>query len=168
MIDIHMLAGAPPASDLLWHDVLVAAAPHIIWACVLTGFAIWLGPKIVPSFMRRIRKIGYRGLEIELTGEIRESAIERAQPVSARQTSRIVHRLTASARLLESAHILWVDDEPENNRREVEILEELGAKIVLARTTAEARSFVENSRFDVLIPTAAESDSGGIPIFGEQ
>lgn len=56
------------------------------------------------------------------------------------------------------AHILWVDDRPQNNVYERQSLEALGAQFVVTTSTDEALKIVRQQHFDVII-----SDMGRPP-----
>ena len=47
--------------------------------------------------------------------------------------------------------ILWVDDIPINNVYEANIMKQIGASIVTARSTSEANAFIERTKFDLVI-----------------
>ncbi len=69
---------------------------------------------------------------------------------------------------LSQARILWVDDEPFNNRYVILALEALGTRITNAISTDEAIFFLSNAKFDVVISDMCRqrprSRCGEIPI----
>ena len=65
----------------------------------------------------------------------------------------VVQRLHEQAAVLARAHILWVDDHPENNASIVELLSNYGVDVEVALTNAEALAQLTRhpKRYDVLI-----------------
>ncbi len=57
------------------------------------------------------------------------------------------------------AAVLWVDDRPENNRREIEILEVLGIRSTLAHTTDAALKHLSDPKFDMLLSDITRNGS---------
>ena len=56
--------------------------------------------------------------------------------------------------------ILWVDDNPINNSYEASVLKQLGASIVTARSTAEAKALFLQGRFDLVISDIVRVEAG--------
>ena len=76
---------------------------------------------------------------------------------------RASRRLAANAALVTGARILWVDDEPANNRIEARIFETAGARVIMVASTDAADHEVARSRFDLVISDIArgsEPDAG--------
>jgi CheY-like chemotaxis protein len=67
-------------------------------------------------------------------------------------------RDSAMAAGINHSHILWVDDHPENNEFISLALTNLGAQVVIAKTTAEALSKLASQRFDVIISDFKRND----------
>ena len=76
----------------------------------------------------------------------------------AREIASVVSRVAATPRPLAGAHVLWVDDRPENNIYERQALEALGLRFTLSRSTEDALDQVRSQSFDVII-----SDMGRPP-----
>lgn len=53
--------------------------------------------------------------------------------------------------VIQGARILWVDDEPQNNRQLVKFLLSLGANVDLARDTEEALKLLRRHQYDVVV-----------------
>jgi CheY-like chemotaxis protein len=77
------------------------------------------------------------------------------------------------ARLVESvvkgACVLWVDDQPRNNRSECRLLQILGAEVKQVRSTPEAISELSRTRFDLLLSDIARDDmpDAGLRMLGQ-
>jgi CheY-like chemotaxis protein len=56
--------------------------------------------------------------------------------------------------------VLWVDDQPDNNREARATLEQRGIEVLLCQTTAEALSLLKNEPFDVLITDQRRDEDG--------
>jgi len=64
---------------------------------------------------------------------------------------------------LTGARVLWVDDEPANNRSERRLLQAFGAEVMQVQSTAEALGQLSWGRFDLLLSDIARngvSDAG--------
>jgi CheY-like chemotaxis protein len=60
----------------------------------------------------------------------------------------------------DGAHVLWVDDNPDNNTLDVRRLESLGAKVWLAADAREAEQILNGTRIDLLISDVARGWDG--------
>jgi CheY-like chemotaxis protein len=60
---------------------------------------------------------------------------------------------------IRGALVLWVDDHPEHNKLEVEILGDLGIRFVTALSTAEAMERLERDRYDLVISNVGRNES---------
>lgn len=65
-----------------------------------------------------------------------------------------------------STHVLWVDDTPENNLREIDALELIGVKVDTVRSNAEAESAVRRKDYSLIISDIGrrrpEPDNAGL------
>lgn len=77
---------------------------------------------------------------------------------AARSGSSGLRRAELVASVLRGARILWVDDHPENNAWERELLRSLGVVIVLVENTRSALACLETESFDVLISDIRRDD----------
>lgn len=74
----------------------------------------------------------------------RSSALRRAQ---------LVHRV------LKGAHVLWVDDQPENNAYECRILQALGISVARSTSTKGALAKAQTGKYDVILSDIKRSHS---------
>jgi CheY-like chemotaxis protein len=90
------------------------------------------------------------------------NAVEKAaeknimKPLGINERSLISKRAQRTADVLQGAHILWVDDHPENNTIERNILDSFGISVDIARSTKEAVSMLtkkndSGQRYEVII-----------------
>jgi CheY-like chemotaxis protein len=68
-------------------------------------------------------------------------------------------RAVATAKQL-PRRLLWVDDEPENNRYHIAFLRRRGVQVVTATSTAEAIEQLQRSAFDIVISDTTRTESG--------
>jgi CheY-like chemotaxis protein len=61
---------------------------------------------------------------------------------------------------LQGAKVLWVDDNPDNNSYERSLLEQLGVRFVLAKSTDEAVSLLRGQKFHLVITDFARVGDG--------
>ena len=66
-----------------------------------------------------------------------------------------LRRAAQSKNVLEGARLLWIDDHPERNRAEIEVLRQFNAEVYTARTTAEAVALLQSRPFDVVVSDIA-------------
>lgn len=62
-----------------------------------------------------------------------------------------------------AARILWVDDRPENNQREIARLQGMGLRVETAASNAEAAQRLQSRRYDVLISDMKRGAESGLP-----
>lgn len=61
---------------------------------------------------------------------------------------------------LTGCSILWVDDNPLNNVYESSVLRQYGTSIMFARSTEEARAFLRQNNFDLIISDVGRIENG--------
>ncbi|MCA1299200.1 response regulator [Stappia indica] len=153
MLELEYLSdGVKGCSFLYYISYLI---PHLIWSGLIVFVLFWVGRERLLGALGRVEKLNVAGLEIGFQHAIEEAADQRAQKLSAADLGRVSRRLAQSSQLLEGARILWVDDSPENNRREQELFEEAGAKVDVRLTNDEASRALERTRYDVILSDVA-------------
>lgn len=152
----------PPADGFPW-EVVVGLVPHLLWAMVAIGLVAWIGPEAIRAALKRLTKVGVAGLELEFRDELEAAAEAQGKTPPPGHIGRASRRLAASEALIRGAKILWVDDEPRNNRFEGRLLEAAGARITQATSTETGLAAAEKTTFDVVISDmarGAEMDAG--------
>lgn len=139
-------------------DALIGLVPHVIWAGVALVALRWIGIDSIRSVLARLNKIGVAGLELGFEADVEAAVEARGKAASVVQVGRVARRLAASGHLVRGARILWVDDEPDNNRLEARPLEAAGASIVFARSTDEAIDAAIRTPFDLVISDIKRGD----------
>ena len=153
-----MILPMPVAGMLIGFETVMSAgeeAVRIIPSLLWIGFALAalilfyrpLRDEVLPR-LSSLKLPG--GISFELRERIQSAADRQGVTVSEDDKSRVVRRLERLAPALRGASILWVDDHPAHNAYEASVLEAFGAKITIARTTAEANGKLRE-HFDVVI-----------------
>ncbi|MFO0573323.1 MAG: response regulator [Polyangia bacterium] len=89
-----------------------------------------------------------------------EAAVrERSLPRDREGAGILRSRAVAPAKQLPRC-ILWVDDEPENNRYHIAFLRRRGVQVVTATSTAEAVGELKRGTFDIVISDSTRSENG--------
>jgi CheY-like chemotaxis protein len=148
-------------NDFHW-GALVGLVPHVIWAVVALIMLRWIGIDAIRLALARLNKIGVAGLELEFREEVEAAVEARGKPAPVGQVGRVARRLSASGHLVRGAQILWVDDEPENNRLEARPLLAAGASIVFVRSTDEAIDAAVRTPFDLVISDIARGNDAEV------
>jgi hypothetical protein len=139
------------AADHFPWDLLIPILPQLLGLLLVTAFLFFFGRRRIGSMLRRIRKIGFAGFEVELAGDLDNLAASKDRPMTGRQASRTARLLEDNMELLSCARLLWLDDEPPNNSQEIKILRRLCVQIDLARSAAEVSESLERAVYDIII-----------------
>jgi CheY-like chemotaxis protein len=94
---------------------------------------------IEASFVEKIKS------DVEKIGEKRKINISRTVSFI------VAQRAGRLAPLVKGRRILWVDDNPQNNNLEINILESLGIVVYQASTSDEAFRLLKESKYDLII-----------------
>lgn len=136
----------------LWVE-LIRVLPGLLMALVVIVLLIGNADAIA-RLLRKATKLGALGIEIEVSAVSLDKAIELQNlqgVVSHRDRMAVLRRLSANAALLRGARVLWVDDEPQNNRDERALLETLEVRIDLATSSAAAEQFLRNHHYLLMV-----------------
>ncbi|WP_146030452.1 hypothetical protein [Pseudovibrio exalbescens] len=148
-----------PESGFNWSDVL-PYTPHLLWALFFASVFFIVGPRTIRAAFSRATKLGFAGVELELSGEMQE--VERARDITlpASLRNQLTRRMKTIGPQLRSSRILWIDDNPSNNSPEISILQKLGVLIDLAKTDEEAREKMEGAVYDIVISDMERENDG--------
>lgn len=124
---------------------IIGALTPLVWTLV-AAYVFWLLRRPLGDMIGRVSGIEGFGLKFALSGgAAMDAAIELAQrtgswpvEVPAGDRKAAIDRANANRALFEGAEILWVDDQPSNNRNESRMLRSFGALVTFAVTTQEA------------------------------
>jgi CheY-like chemotaxis protein len=87
-----------------------------------------------------------------------EEVVQQAQQLAT--FAPVLKRAQRVASVLKGAQLLWVDNNPENNLYEREMLRALGISVALARSTSEGLAMLARTKYDVVI---SDMERDGIP-----
>jgi len=155
---------ATKASDHFPWDQLIPILPQLLGLLLLAAFLTLVGSKRLIKILRRIRKIGFGGFELELAEELDDLAASKdgsaAKDKKERhsQAARTARLLEDNRELLSCVRLLWVDDHPRNNLREMKILRRLCVQIDLAGTTELAEDALQRAVYDLVISDMSRGD----------
>jgi hypothetical protein len=158
-------AAAMKAADHFPWDLLIPLLPQLLGLVLLAAILLLLGRKRILTALRRIKKVGFAGVEIELAEELDAAAANKKTSLTSRQASRTVRLLEENAAILSCARLLWVDDNLENNLREMKILRRLCVQIDIAQSTEDARQALRRGIYDIVI---SDMGRGADPRAGDQ
>lgn len=156
MLDIH-IGATDKAPSFPW-DTVNALGPHLLWVGFLLWVLLWIGRKRVVELLSRVQKFNLAGVEIEFRNTLEQAVESRQQTVPAVDLGHASRRLARSVELMRDARILWVDDEPENNRPEVSLFQDAGARVDIATTSEAALGALRRKSYDVIISDIARGD----------
>jgi CheY-like chemotaxis protein len=128
---------------------------------------------LLPELARRVTKLP-GGIELDATMKLQafkdaaQSVTEQVKDPAevdkylAELTKKVVDatRLTPELRDNEAFSVLWVDDNPLNNRFEAGLLENLGASVSFVPTTEEALAALQQRQFDLVISDVHRVEGG--------
>jgi CheY-like chemotaxis protein len=129
---------APVATD--WAGLLVGPAWQAFLVVVLAAAALLLlmrQPVWLQKLMMNggISRISLLGIEVELAEAYKERDQNPPGPGTLQAFSILSRRLEPVVR---GRGVLWIDDNPDGNRHEVELLRRLGVQVNQVRSTAQA------------------------------
>jgi CheY-like chemotaxis protein len=94
--------------------------------------------------------------EVSTSVERSQCEAQKAECVSVANACSSV--LLGNARNIKGKVILWVDDHPDNNIYQQQALSDVGARLILARTTTEALSEMKRTHVDLVISDFDRAD----------
>ena len=150
MIHFNILQPAPPPG-FPW-DKVVELVPQLLWPGI--ALALLFGVIRIEGLRKAfasLTKISVGGLELEFAAQIEEATTARNLAVDPATSRQIADRMKRLAPRLAATRLLWIDDEPDGNRRELRILKDAGVSIDMAKTDAEARLHLHGSVYDIVL-----------------
>ena len=148
-IDVH-IGSAPSPDGFDWIPV-ISLIPHLIWAAIIVFILFWIGRDGFMALTRRIHKVGAVGFEIEFQAAIESAAAAHQLQIPMLDLSRASRRLASQQALLKGSRLLWVDDQPKNNRNEKKLFEAVGARVDTSSTSAAAEAAIMQVTYDLII-----------------
>lgn len=118
----------------------------------------WIGRKRLSELLGRVQKFKLAGVEVEFRNSLEQAAESREQVLPPAELGHASRRLARSIELVKGARILWIDDEPENNRHKIALFEEAGARVDVQESSEGARGALRRARHDVVLSDVARGD----------
>jgi CheY-like chemotaxis protein len=139
---------------------LIEILPSLLWIAFAGVLVAVFYKQIRDDVIPRLSSLKLPGgIELALRQRVTAAAARRpGVTLSEKDESGIVKRLERSADVLKGAHILWVDDDPDGNLNEAQILRSLGAWIEFATTSKRGRELLKKAKFDVVISDIDRED----------
>jgi CheY-like chemotaxis protein len=148
---------------------VISILPSLLWfGLAVLAFSL-LYPRVRDELLPRIGGLEAFGVVVTFARQELDRIIEeRDAQVSEQERSHVMRRAQRLAPVLQGARILWVDDQPENNRTEQRILTTLGVEVDSVRSTDEALNRLKQASYDVLISDMArDTPDAGLQLLGE-
>jgi CheY-like chemotaxis protein len=131
----------------------------------LAFYIVWLLRASLTGVVNRLTGFEGWGMKFALSGggqamnaafEIADKNPKWAAHASEQDRQNALEKAKANRKVFEGAEILWVDDQPSNNRNESRMLRSFGALITFACTTDEARDAIKSANtqaqpFDIVL-----------------
>ena len=148
---INVQVSTETKHDAIPWDTVNALGPHLLWFFFAVGFFCWIGKSRLDALLNRVQKLSVAGVEVEFKQALKRAAKARGEDVPAVDLGRAARRLAQSTALLAGAKLLWIDDQPENNRFERALLEEAGAIVTQAISSDQAWQFLNRAAYDLIL-----------------
>ena len=153
----------PDTEGIDWSKLAEGLGPHLLWAVLIVGVVIFLGPRKIAAALLNARKIGFADIEIELKSDLADAAEAKNIDLPSQSQDQVSRRLQRLCSLLSGSRLLWIDDHPTGNLNEVRLLRRLGVIIDLATDDAEARRQLAGAVYDIVLSDMGrgqDSDAG--------
>jgi CheY-like chemotaxis protein len=143
---------------------IVKSLPSVLWflfACFIVG--IFYRP-IVHHLFPQLASFKAMGIEMSFVRDSLDNSVELAEKspqwkieVSSQDKRRVLARAGKHISVFKGAHVLWIDDHPENNLNERKMFRGLGVEIDIAKSTTEALSMAAGG-YDLIFSDMARGD----------
>lgn len=144
---------------------LIKLTPTLLWIGLIV--AVLLAARA--QMLLRVRdltglKLGPTGVEAtfivrELENAEKASATPAEKMATSSDRSVVARRAERNQEVLRGARLLWVDDNPNNNRYKISLFSALGITVDTALTTEDALNMISRHRYDVVITDMGRGDN---------
>lgn len=141
------------ASETSLSVEFVKILPSLITSVVI-GALLIANAGAIARLLAKAGRLKALGVEIEASGATLDKAVAAhglERLVAYHERMGLLRRLGSCAPLLSGARVLWVDDAPEGNRHEIELLKSLDVRVDLASTSAAAEQFLRNHHYLLMV-----------------
>lgn len=150
----------------------VEAMPRILLILLLAAIVATHSVEI-KTFLSRTTELSFAGVSIKADFADIKQQFERSPKLKELDAvgSRLAILWARAARgYYNGAHLLWVDDHPENNIPLRRVIKRYGAEVIIASSSDEALNMVKREDFDLIISDInrdGPKDIGGIQFLSE-
>jgi CheY-like chemotaxis protein len=138
----------------------IEALPRLLLILLLAVFVATYSDEI-KMFLTRTTELSFAGVSIKADfADLKEQFESGPNPQELDAVgSRVAILWARSARgYYQGAHLLWVDDHPENNIPLRRVIKRYGAEVVIATSSDEAMNMVKRDEFDLIISDIKRDD----------
>ena len=131
----------------------IKVLPSLITSVVVAGLLL-ANAGSIKRLLAKAGRLKALGVEIEASGATLDKAVAAhglERLVAYHERLVLLRRLAQCAPLLGGARVLWVDDTPEGNRHEIELLKSLDVRVDLASSSAAAEQFLRNHHYLLML-----------------
>lgn len=143
---------------------LVKVMLPVMWFLLILVMVILFYRPFRDQLLPNLASLKAMGVELCFVRDYIDAAIKMAEKhpqwkvdVPQKEQDRALNRAKAHLKVLSSAQILWVDDQPENNINERRMFRQLKAEVDIAQGTEEALRMLEVARYDLVISDMSRS-----------
>lgn len=146
-----------------WWPELVKIVPAVLWVVLaLYALSVFRDPILTALSRQEVTKIGVPIFQIEFARQ-EIAQIERpSAPKTPEEFKPFEERIKRDFPKISGANVLWVDNHPEENIREIQAFAALGVRFDIAHNTADGMKMVNRgTSYDLIITDMDRRDDGG-------
>lgn len=143
----------------------VEVIPSILWFLLVVFFLILFYRPIRDELLPNLCAFKAMGVELSFLKESIDAALELGEKspkwkvdVPLKDKEHVLKRASKHLHVFRNAHLLWVDDHPENNLNEMVMFRQLRVKTQTAESTQKALEILKSRHFDLVISDMARGD----------
>ena len=137
--------------DAVWWIELIKVSPSLLAALLATGVILYWR-RDIGERMRSMTQFKVLGMEAVFDAKALDKAIEsQGVAVSLGDRRGALKRMHFIAPILRDMRLLWVDDNPTGTRSERALLEDVGIRITVVVSSADAEKELRNHLFTLMI-----------------
>jgi Response regulator containing CheY-like receiver, AAA-type ATPase, and DNA-binding domains len=131
---------------------LIHLIPTLIWALVLFSVVLLFRATIREQIFPRLTRFNAFGVEVEIAvkQELDRAAVEKPAGTEAERTQ-TARRAARLSEVLRGAHVLLVNDVPEEMLTPTSIMRSLGVEVDIVTSTVSALDSLRHRRYDVVV-----------------
>ncbi|MBN1349335.1 response regulator [candidate division KSB1 bacterium] len=159
----------------MWSDILIESIkvlPSLLLAIVAL-VAVLVFRKPIGDVISRLSGLKIKDVELNFIVNYIDEALEVAEKhekwraqikVTNKDKQNVLKRAKRNLDLVKGVEVLWIDDQPGNNKNEERMLRQLEIEVEYARTTEEAIEKLKSARYDLILSDIARENKSGVPV----